>query len=114
MKLFLSYSYNEHHKISQVLEKIKNKIPEFKDAVIWDPSINLKAGDDFRAEIKKQILASDVYVLLWTKSAADSPWVLYEAGMADASGKPIVIAVEPSSPKIFDVFSKYQIVELGK
>jgi hypothetical protein len=51
-------------------------------------------------------------VLLWTKGAAESPWVLYEAGMADASGKKMLIAVEPDAPELIFPFQRYQVVEL--
>lgn len=111
-KIFISYSHNEHHKIREAIEKLKRKMPELKDAEIWDPSSNLTAGADFRKEIREQILSSDFYVLLWTKRAADSPWVLYEAGMADASGIPILIVVEPGSPELHGALSMYQTVKL--
>jgi hypothetical protein len=111
-KIFISYSTKEHHKILELIEKLKRKMPELKDAEIWDPSSNLTAGADFRKEIKKQILSSDVYVLLWTNSAANSPWVLYEAGMADASGIPILIMVEPGSPELHGALSMYKTIKL--
>lgn len=112
MKIFISHSYNEHHQIDVALEKIKVALPEFKEAEVWDPSTNLTAGSNFREEIKQAILSADVYLLLWSKGAANSPWVLYEAGMADASGKHIIIAVEPNSPPLIDAFTRYQIVNL--
>ena len=113
MKLFISYSYNEDHKLPKVLDIIKDRLPELKDAEVWGPT-NLSAGDNFREEIKKQIMSSDLYILLWSKGAAVSPWVLYEAGMAVASGQPIVVAVEPGSPELLDALQKYQIIELEK
>jgi len=111
-KIFISYSHKEHYKIPEVIEKLKRKMPELEGAEIWDPSSNLSVGADFRKEIKEQILSSDVYVLLWTKDAADSPWVLYEAGMADASGVPILIVTEPGSPELHGALSMYQTVKL--
>lgn len=114
MRLFISYSYNDYYKLPEVLKKIQDKLPELKEAEVWDPTENLSAGDNFREEIKKQIKSADLYILFWSEGAADSPWVLYEAGMADASGKPIVVAVEPGSPELFDTFKKYQVIELEK
>lgn len=111
-KLFISYSHKDYYKVPKVIEKLKTKIPELKDAVVWDPTSDLSAGDDFRKEIKKQISSSDFYVLFWTKNAADSPWVLYEAGMADARGKSIVIVAEQGAPIPHGALSMYQTINL--
>ena len=62
--------------------------------------------------IKDQIASSDIFILLWTTEAARSPYVLYEAGMADAYAKPILIVTEPGSPELPSALSKYQIVTL--
>ena len=111
-KLFISSSSEDHPKIRTAIEKLKSKMPELKDAETWDPITNINAGTNFRAEIKEQILSSDYYVLLWTKRAAKSPYVLYEAGMAYAIGIPIIIVVEPDSPKLHGALSNFQTVNL--
>ena len=111
-RIFISYSQKDHYKISEVIEKLQKEIPEFKDAEVWDPISKLSVGTDFRKEIKKQILSSDLYVLLWTEDSATSPWVLYEAGIADAVGKQIIIITGPDSPDLFGSLSEYHAIRL--
>jgi hypothetical protein len=111
-KLFISYSHADLSKVRTAIEELETKMPELKGAKTWDPVSNLAVGADFRTEIREQIGSSDYLVLFWTKRAAESEYVLYEAGMADAIGTPILIVVGPDSPEVHGAISMYQTVEL--
>ncbi len=45
----------------------------------------------FRLAIRDQIKSADMVVIITSESSVESQWVNYEAGMADALGKPIVV-----------------------
>ena len=116
MKVFISYAWNDHPDRKDVLAKLVEKMPNFKDAELWDPSTNLEPGDVFRDEIRNAIKTADTYVLLWSKNAANSPYVLYEFGMASAFGIPITVVVLESSdtPDLPAPIDQYQTVNLEK
>jgi len=48
-------------------------------------------GEDIRRAIRDQIKSADMVVIITSESSVESQWVNYEAGMADALGKPIVV-----------------------
>ena len=111
-RVFVSYSMADKEDISSVIRRVTKRVPELEGAEVWDPSTGLSVGDDFRAEVKKQIQAADVMLLVWSKNSATSPWVNYEVGMADAQEKRIVVALEPGSPPLPGILSAYQAIEL--
>jgi hypothetical protein len=46
-----------------------------------------------REEVKRQIESATKVVVVWDAESANSQWVNYELGLADALGKQIVVAV---------------------
>lgn len=112
MKVFVSYAYDDLLDLDSVLEEIQERVPELKGAEVVDPSRTLSAGDDFRAEIARQIRSSDLYLLLWTEKSSKSPYILYEAGMADASDKRILVVATPQAPEIVPALKDSQVLML--
>jgi nucleotide-binding universal stress UspA family protein len=91
-KVFVSYTHQDRevlHKVEKLLER--HGIVKGGDVEIVDPVKELKVGDDIRRAIRDQIKSADIVVIVTSESKVESQWVNYEAGMADALGKPIVV-----------------------
>jgi nucleoside 2-deoxyribosyltransferase len=101
-KLFLSYSIQDKGKIAAVVQKIRQqRSPQDEEMTVVDPSTELSYGDEIRAQIRKNIQDADAVVVVWTSSSANSSWVNYEAGMADALGKEIIVVrPDESAPEL--------------
>src|SRR5262249_35731783 len=56
---------------------------------------DLRPGDDFRKEIRQQIITSPSVLVVWSKSACHSKWVPAEADLADSHNKLLQVISEP-------------------
>jgi hypothetical protein len=94
-RIFVSYSMNDQPNASEALRKWleRNEPGEIQDPFVWASSHH-----DVREVIRQRIEASDSFVVVWTKQAPESPWVLYELGMAHALGMPITVLLAGGEP----------------
>jgi CheY-like chemotaxis protein len=91
-KIFMSYAHQDRRYAKIVERALRQQgILVTDDVIFLDPHEHLKAGADFRKEIRAQITAATKVVVVATANAESSEWVNYEVGMADALGKPIVV-----------------------
>ena len=91
-KIFVSYSHQDRELVKGLKERLrKHRIVSAEDVVILDPLMTAKPGDDIREAIKKQMMDASKVVIVTSDSSAESQWMNYEAGMAAALGKPIVV-----------------------
>lgn len=99
-KIFLSYSHKDRGLVRAVQRTLREHgIVVGNDVVIMDPHQNLKAGLNVRKLIKDQISSASKVVIIGSENSADSVWVNYEAGMAAALGKPIVLVGKKGTGK---------------
>lgn len=56
-----------------------------------DPGRNLRPGDDWRKAIQAAIRRSEAVILVASPHSLTSSWSLYEAGMAEALGKKVMV-----------------------
>jgi large subunit ribosomal protein L18 len=112
-RIFVSYSVSDQPDASEVLEKwLEQRNEAFE---IQDPSVWASAHHDVRNVIRERIQASDSFVVVWTERAAESPWVLYEMGMAHALGVPITVLLAGGEPAaIPDEITEARVVELER
>ncbi|OQW34257.1 MAG: hypothetical protein A4E19_02005 [Nitrospira sp. SG-bin1] len=91
-KIFLSYAQQDR-KIAERIEGYlrKHGIVTSPEVEFFDPQKGIQAGDNIRAILKNEIAASSTVVIITSPNSAQSQWVSYEAGMASALGKPIVV-----------------------
>lgn len=75
-KIFISYKHSDEKKLG-LCKKLADYILEKFDVAIWYDR-QLTAGEEYDNEIKKAILASDVFVLLLTTNILESNYVLEE------------------------------------
>jgi len=93
-QVFLSYSSsNRDREIARVvaLELKKLGVSSF------DPSQDLKAGEDWRKSILNAIRKTEaLFVFVTEPFATASSWMGYEIGTANAFGKNVVVVKSPS------------------
>ena len=64
----------------------------------WREASAAAAPPTQKISAKTAIASASKVILLWTDAGSKSDWVNYEAGMADALGKPIVVVIPEGSP----------------
>ena len=70
-----------------------------EDIIIVDPQHKLKAGSNIRKVIRDAISSASKVVIIASDNSSGSQWVNYEAGMAVALEKPIVVMRSKGSGK---------------
>jgi nucleoside 2-deoxyribosyltransferase len=88
-KIFLSYANEDRDLLRDVIAKLRKQMIA-KDVIFLDPH-DSSPGDDIRRMIKEQITSANKVVIIASDHSTSSAWVNYEAGMAAALDKPIVV-----------------------
>jgi DNA-binding NarL/FixJ family response regulator len=88
-RVFVSYSFPDRDLAELIKDSMRSTANFMSLLELPEPEAWL--GQDARNVIQRQIAQSDSFILLWTIDAAQSPWVQYELGVANALNKPIVI-----------------------
>src|SRR5436305_8460991 len=110
-RIFVSYSMNDQPIASEALRNWLEHVNE--PGEIQDPFVWASSGRDVRDVIRERIEASNSFLVVWTKQAPESPWVLYELGMAHALGKPITVLLAGGEPSaIPNEITEAKVVEL--
>jgi hypothetical protein len=90
-KIFLSYAHEDRELANAVMRTLReHRIVTADDVVILDVQ-DFEPGEDLRKRIQDEMRSASKVVILATDNSANSEWVNYEAGMAAALEKPIVI-----------------------
>lgn len=96
--VFLSYSSRDRDAAARF-----EKALEGMGVEAFNPVRELQAGEDWRKAIQAAIKRSHALILLMTTpQSAESSWMAYEAGMAEALGKQIIILL-PSKYTVTDL-----------
>ena len=113
MKIFFSYSMNDESRMRKVINELKSKgIVGKSDEIIYTSAI-VDPGSSIRQEVRKAIERSSKVLVFWSDAGAESDWVNYETGMAEALGKPILFIVPKSEASVLPRELEHaQIVEL--
>lgn len=113
-KIFLSYAQQDR----EIAERIEGYLREHgivttPEAEFFDPQKGIQAGDNIREILKSEITASSRVVIITSPNSAQSQWVNYEAGMASALGKPIVVVgVGGVGNKFLQALGDVQTIEI--
>lgn len=114
-KIFISYAMQDRKILPLVVEKLQQVAQDKQELHIVDPKRKISMGEDFRQLIHQSIQESDEVVVVWTAASAASTAVNYEAGMAEALGKPLVIVVAdrsaPELPWFLQAFRSLKLAE---
>ena len=95
-KVFISYNAADRELVGSVMTWLRTS--DLSPAEIADPVSSGVATGDVRSVIQDSIASCDAMVLVWSRRAAESKWVQYELGMAQALGKRIVVLLAGGSP----------------
>lgn len=99
-KIFVSYVHEDRGFLDKLVEALrKHGIIEDEPVSIIDPLKEVKVGDNIRETLRNQIQSASKVVIIHTDKSESSQWVNYEAGMADALNKPIIIVGRKGSGK---------------
>ena len=78
-------------------------------SVWWDHDI--QGGSHFASEIDKELKAADAVVVLWSKTAVDSPWVQDEAAEGRDSGRLVPVIMGADKPPLG--FRQFQSIDFA-
>lgn len=91
-KVFLSYSAKDRVFAESIKSRIKDLLSlDDADTDILDVQSCIAPGEDYRGAIKAAIDAAGTVVIIASPNGDNSQWVNYEAGLADALGKDMVL-----------------------
>lgn len=97
--VFLSYAQTDQSAIPAVISSLRQRGVLGTQDLEFQDSFSVEAGADFRSWIRHAIGSADMVVVYWTDDAAKSMSISYEAGMAEALGKRLIL-VRPAVNKI--------------
>ncbi len=114
-KVFLSYAYEDRGIAEQVSRLLKEHGHDTDDMSFIDPQVDTEIGDDVRGAIKQKMCSASNVVIIVTPNSAKSQWVNYEAGMASALDKPIILIRSKDAKDVDFVTSLAdpQLIEIG-
>ena len=104
-KVFLSYARED----VAAAKQLANCIDNAGHQVWWDRQI--EGGSRFTAEIDRELKSADAVVVIWTKSAVESPWVQDEAAEGRDSGRLVPILLGTDKPPLG--FRQFQSIDFG-
>jgi hypothetical protein len=117
MAIFISYSSNDvdQTRLRTFVKKLQQRGVVDPAESFTDVSSHAIPGQPIKAEIRSAIESASTFVLVWTEAASKSQWVNYEAGMADALGKRIVVVIpEGSAAKVPDNLKDAEVVRIAQ
>jgi len=69
--------------------RLREALAEFGEAAFFDET-EIMPGESSPEVIRTKLQSADYFVVLLTERAAESPWVMFEIGAAEALGKKVV------------------------
>lgn len=91
-RIFLSYRREDRSLAKRIQKRLGELLKSGSaNVVVIDGLKAATIGEDVRESIKTAIGSSNTVVFVTSANSAKSPWMNYEAGLADALGKKIVV-----------------------
>ena len=117
-KIFISYSHKDEARVKYIAEAYKAQGVDY----FFDRHY-LKAGDIYPARIRQYIDSADLFILCWSKNAAESDYVALERNQALSHAYPQVsmdkasisihpISIEPRTAYPQDMNDVYNFEEV--
>lgn len=91
--IFLSHAAADRDAVTEVIEDLRDRGLLGRDDTVIEPAAVMISGSSIKGVLRTAIAAADKVVLFWTDTAAHSAAVNYEAGLAGALDKPVLVAV---------------------
>jgi adenylate cyclase len=93
-RVFLSYARED----AAAAKQLASGIDRAGHQVWWDHQI--QGGSRFASEIDRELKNSDAVVVLWSKTAIDSPWVQDEAAEGRDAGRLVPVMMGAEKPPL--------------
>lgn len=113
-KIFISHAREDRDLVQAVQESLKR---DGADVVFLEDPDEFEPGQDIRRMIQDRISSANKVVIIASDHSANSAWVNYEAGMAAALDKPIVVMGRKGSGKaalFLRGLANVQRIEIGE
>lgn len=95
LKIFISYSTRDLWAVETVRQALLGR----QGLAVFHAEKSVRIGDDLPDKIRRNITLCDVFLLLWSQSAARSAWVQAEIGAAWGQKRLIIpVHLEPHVP----------------
>lgn len=101
-QIFLSYSRQD----ADSAKAIASALGDRGHGVWWDKHIS--GGSKFAAEIEQALSAAEIVIVLWSRAAINSAWVLDEAAEGRDTGRLLPVALDDCKPPLG--FRQYQTI----
>ena len=99
-KVFLSYAYEDAGLVRAVTHRLPGLLRiNAKNLEVFDALTGVHVGENIRERIKIEMKKAGTVVFFSSPNSDKSQWVSYEAGMAEALGKNVVIVGEKGMGK---------------
>jgi hypothetical protein len=91
--VFISYARADAHRLDAILNGLIAKgLVKEEDRILKEEDLPAKHGA-LRDHVRKRIQSASKLIVIWGTASANSQWVNYEIGLADALGKPIIAVI---------------------
>ena len=115
-KIFLSYANKDKQLVKGIKKRLLQKgiIPAINAVTIRETKdIHARAG--VRDSLNRKIQSASCVVILESDNSDNSPWVNYEAGLATAMNKKILVVGRRGSGKsvLFKALGKVQVIDFS-
>ena len=86
-KVFISHAHRDADLAAAIRQALKKLGVD-----VFAPAVDISPSSNWRTSVKSAMETADaLVVVVGSPDAAASSWVTYEVGMAEASGKPILL-----------------------
>ncbi len=104
--LFISYARSDRDRIEQLAQALA----AHDYSIWWDR--RLVGGDEFSADIERELGAAGAVLVAWSSASTGSRWVKDEASVAADAGKLIALSLDGSEPPIG--FRQFHCIDLSR
>lgn len=91
-RIFLSHASDDHTTADYLRGRLIDAVPDSHVFLASRPG-DIPVGADWLTTIKKELAASDAYMVLLTRASVQRPWVQFETGAAWMSDRTLVTVV---------------------
>jgi hypothetical protein len=91
-RVFISYGIEDSHWARALAQALSERSVD-----VWYDTMQLQAGQEWQRALVRSLRDSDVYALVVGNRSLSNPNVMFEFGIAAASGRPVVPIILSSS-----------------
>lgn len=117
-KVFISYAHQDRRFVEALKHRLGDILKEpLQSLDVFDVQFRIKAGENIRGAIQSAMREASTVVIVSSPDSDASPWVSYEAGLADALGKKVVVVGRKGSCKsalLEQLFQTARFVEVDE